>query len=158
MASRIEMEGVSELIAILEQTGEKAKRGVLAQMRKEAKEIQRLAREYAPIDEGNLEESITVEDVEEERDERGRFTKKSVAVFIDFLAAGSNGALAVGEYAYVMHELLLPYGAGGYNLGKNSVAKDGGRGVVGGRFLERAVDDVSKGLMNRLIQVSMSYF
>jgi hypothetical protein len=56
-----------------------------------------------------------------------------------------------------MHENLTPYGP--LNLGKNSRAKQAGQSeMVGGRFLERAADQISDGIMNRLIEVTRQYF
>lgn len=154
----MEIEGADELAILLTQSGGKAVKGVLDQMRKEAAKIQELAQKYAPIDHGNLEDAIKVRTQGGGRDESGRFGRKSISVFIDMNAPAFDGR-TVGEYAYVMHEHLLPFGSGGYNLGKHSQAKQAGQSeIVGGRFLERAADDVSKDMMNRLINVARDYF
>jgi len=151
------LEGADELRALLTQGGERVTKGIVEQMHKEAKAIQKLAQQYAPLDHGNLEKAIKIAALGGGRDGRGRFQRKSFEVFLDMNARGYKGE-AISTYAYRMHELLLPYGAGGFNLGKKSRDKDAGRGIVGGRFLERAVDEVSKGMMNRLIQVAASYY
>jgi hypothetical protein len=151
------LEGADEAMALLYQTGHRVTRGVVGQMRSEAEAIQKLAKKYAPLDHGNLEDAIKVKTLGGGRDELGRFMRKSFEVSIDMNATGHLGE-SISKYAYEMHELLLPYGAGGFNLGKLSRQKDAGRGVVGGRFLERAVSEVSNGTMNRLIQVAASYF
>lgn len=150
-------EGMEEALALLYQTGDRVTRGVVGRMRVEAEAIEKLAREYAPIDHGNLEQAIKIETLGGGRDSRGRFVRKAFEVFIDMSATGHHGE-PISKYAYEMHELLLPYGAGGFNLGPLSRQKDGDRGVVGGRFLERAVDEVSKRMMDRLIHVAASYF
>lgn len=151
------VEGIDEAMAVLYQSGERVTRGLVGKMRHEAEAIQKLAQQYAPLDHGNLEEAIKIETLGGGRDSRGRFVRKAFEVFIDMNARGYKGE-PISQYAYEMHELLLPYGAGGFNLGPQSRQKDGGRGVVGGRFLERAVDEVSKDMMNRLTQVAASYF
>ncbi len=151
------LEGADEAMALLYQTGQRVTRGVVGKMRSEAEAIQKLAQQYAPVDHGNLGEAIEIRTLGGGRDELGRFMRKSFEVFINMNASGHRGE-PISQYAYEMHELLLPYGAGGFNLGKLSQQKDAGRGIVGGRFLERAVDEVSKGIMNRLIQVTASYF
>lgn len=151
------LEGAEQLQILLSQGGERAVKGVVEQMHKEALAIQKLAREYAPVDHGNLEEAIKIGTLGGGRNARGQFQRKSFEVFLDMNATGYKGE-PISTYAYRMHELLLPYGSGGFNLRKRSLEKDAGRGIVGGRFLERAVDEVSKGMMNRLISVAATYF
>jgi hypothetical protein len=151
----IRLEGVDELMTILQQTGEKAQRGVYQQMKKEALEIQRLARLYAPIDHGNLEDAISVEEMEGERDSRGRMGRKSVVVFVDMSQEGYEGE-PIGQYAYIMHEYLAPYGK--FKLGPLSQLKNKGNGKVGGKFLERAINDVSQEMMKRLVDVARTYY
>jgi len=151
----VHLEGVDELMTILRQTGAKAQRGVYEQMKKEAREIQRLARLYAPIDHGNLEDAISVEEIDAERGEGGRFGRKSVAVFVDTTQEGYKGE-PIGQYAYIMHEYLAPYGR--FKLGPLSRQKNSGNGKVGGKYLERAINDVSAEMMKRLVDVARSYY
>lgn len=151
------LEGADALRALLTQGGERATKGVFEQMRKEAESIKKLAQKYAPVDHGNLEDAIKVNVIGGGRNARGQFQRKAFEVFLDMNARGYKGE-SISTYAYRMHELLLPYGAGGFNLGKKSRDKDAGQGIVGGRFLERATAEVSKGIMNRLIQVAATYF
>lgn len=151
------LEGADALRALLTQGGARVTKGVFEQMRKEAESIKNLAQKYAPVDHGNLEDAIKVHVVGGGRNARGQFQRKAFEVFLDMNAKGYKGE-PISTYAYRMHELLLPYGAGGFNLGKKSRDKDGGQGIVGGRFLERATAEVSKGIMNRLIQVAATYF
>jgi hypothetical protein len=151
----MQLEGAEELMVMLRQLGPKATDGIFEQMKAEAKTIQNLARSYAPIDHGNLEDAIKVEVLSGGRDARGRFMRKALSVFIDMEAEGYNGE-PMSQYAYIMHEHLTPYGP--LNLGEKSAAKNAGSGRVGGRFLERAADEVSAGVMNRLIDVAKTYF
>lgn len=144
------LEGEDELMATLRQVGDKAHKGVFQQMKKEAIAIRDRAREYAPIDHGNLEDAITAEEVSGERNESGQFGRKSMSVFVDMSKDGYHGE-PIGQYAYVMHEHF-------YNLGKRSAQKDAGRGVVGRLYLERAAAEVSRDIMNRLIAVSQGFF
>ena len=152
----MEIEGADRLEFLLTQLGEKASAGVVDQMRKEAIAMRDLARKFAPVDHGNLEEAIKVQTLGGERDNAGRFTRKSFSVFVDMNMKGHDGR-PISQYAYLMHEHLTPYGP--YNLGPNSQAKqEGQREMVGGMYLERAAVEVSEGIMNRLIQVAQSYF
>lgn len=152
----IEYGGFDELQANLRQIGPRAERAVTRQMRAETYRIAELAKRFAPIDEGPLEDAIQVMEEGGARDDRGRFTRKSFTVYVDVDQQGSHNAM-IGEYAYRMHEHLTPYGP--LKLGKNSRAKQAGQSeMVGGRYLERAVQEVSDGLMNRLIEVSRKGF
>jgi hypothetical protein len=148
----IEFGGFEELQANIRQIGPRAERAVTRQMRFEAYRMRDLARKFAPIDEGPLEEAIEVKEEGGGRDSRGRFARVSYTVYVDTDAYGSHGAF-VGEYAYIMHEHLAPYGS--YKLGKRSREKQSGQSeMVGGRYLERAAAEVSDGIMNRLIEVT----
>jgi hypothetical protein len=151
----IHIEGIDELFTRLEQTGEKSQKGVFEKMKRRALKMQTLAKEYAPIDKGNLEDAIILEEEGGGRDFRGAFVRKSLILLVDGSHPTDDGR-TVGDYAYEMHEYLTPYGD--YKLGKKSKAKDGGRGVVGGKFLERAIDEVSEGMMEELADVSRSYY
>lgn len=150
----IKVYGVEELMASIEQGGERAARGVVEEMRKIALEIRDKAREYAPIDKGDLEKSIKVRDTGGGRDYFGRFSRKSVEVFVDQEMPSSDGSRhTVADYAYEMHEYLTPYGA--LQLGPKSRAKQAfTNGVVGGGFLERAVEEMQDGMMERLVRRS----
>lgn len=124
------------LAAKLEQRGERAVAGVLGVMREEANKMADLAREFAPIDHGDLESAIEV--VENKDGMNGR---KTITVQVDPNARDDQGKL-VEIYAIEMHEgqsIGENDGSYAYGLGKRSREKDGGRGVVGGKFLERAV-------------------
>lgn len=154
----MQLEGATELAILIRQGGERAKKGVFEQMKKEAVEIQRLARRMAPLDHGPLEESIKVAGLGGGRDESGRFVRRSLTVYIDGDDVGHKGE-PISQYAYIMHEMLVPFGSGGYNLGPKSRAKQRGQSeIVGGRFLERAAAEVSEKLMDRLITVARAYF
>jgi hypothetical protein len=151
----MEVEGVERLQFLLTQIGDKATQGVLGQMKKEAIAMRDLARKFAPIDHGNLEEAIKVQTLGGGRDEMGRFARKSFSVFVDLDMKGHDGR-EIRRYAYLMHEHLTPFGP--YNLGPNSVAKQEGQNeMVGGMYLERAASQISEGLMNRLIQVAQDF-
>ena len=153
----IVIKGTEELKFLLEQAGTTAMAGVLDQMRKEAKAIRDLAREMAPIDHGNLEEAIVTKDEGGGRGAGGRFQRKSIAVMINMeLSVPERPGKTVGDYAWEMHEHLSPFGP--LKLGEYSEAKQQGQQVmVGGKFLERAADQVSKDMMKRLVGVLRMY-
>jgi hypothetical protein len=147
---RCDVEGIE---FILRQVGERAVKGVTAVLRQEAQEIERLARSFAPVDDGYLESAITATRVDSEADSRGRATRSFWRVWVDLEKAApgdeKNPSKVVGDYFVAMHELLMPYGNGPYNLGPKSQAKDGGSGVVGGKFMERAFADREKQIYKR---------
>jgi hypothetical protein len=152
----LEVEGIEELAFLIEQVGEKAKDGVVEQMRKEAFAMRDLARKMAPMDHGNLEEAIKVETTGGGRNSLGQFTRKSFTVYVDMNMPSYDGR-GIARYAYIMHEQLYP--AGPLNLGENSILKQLGQpdAMVGGLYMTRAADQISEGLMNRLIQVAQTY-
>jgi len=152
----ITVEGIDELKYLLQQSGDKAVRGVLNQMRQEAKDIQELAIKMAPLDHGNLEEAIKVRDNAGGRTSLGQFARKTVEVYVDTeMEIPERPGKFISDYAWEMHQHLTPYGF--LRLGKKSQAKQHGQEeIVGGGFLERAVDKVSDRMMDRLIAVAKS--
>lgn len=146
----------ADLEISIKQTGQKVLKHGIDAMRDEANKMADLAREYAPHDEGRLEEAIKVEEIRGEST-KGRFARKELVVYVDGDMQGS-GNMKVGEYAYLMHEGLGPYGDYTYNLGKGSAEKDGGRGIVGGKFLERAAEERKPSLIKRLDAMFRRFF
>jgi len=150
----IEVQGVEELKILLSQGGEKAVRGVLAQMRREAESIKNLAQDMAPLEFGNLEQAIKVREIGGGRGQFGQFERKSLEVYIDGdMPVPERPGKFVGDYAWEAHQHITPYGF--KKLGIWSQAKqDSQSEVVGGGFMERAADKVSERMMNRLIEVA----
>lgn len=159
----VEVDGIEELKFLLRQAGAKGGKSAFRQMKKEAMEIRDLARQMAPVDEGDLESAIVVNEVGGGRDkETGRFMQKAIAIEVDgdqTVGNASTGeARTVGDYAYIMHEYLAPYGR--FKLGKRSRAKQAANpGVmVGGKYLERAVAEREQGLIRRIIEAVRDEF
>jgi hypothetical protein len=135
----VKVSGVEKLLYSLRQIGEQAVKGVSDEIRKGAYDIRDLAREYAPVDEGNLEEAILIEI--NQGDINGRL---QAFVYIDMEKAARKSSTGnVGGYAMRMHE-------GFYKLGPLSRRKDAGRGRVGRKFLQRAVDELGPEIMERV--------
>lgn len=110
----------------LEQTGQKSVRGGADVLREGAKKIADRAREYAPVDEGNLEAAIHA------GEDRGGINRR-VRTYVE-VADQVNG-VRVEDYALEMHESV-------YNLGPKSAEKAAQTGkAVGRKYLERAADD-----------------
>lgn len=123
-----------ELLAVkLNQIGARSSRQILAVMREEADNIVELAKENAPHKDGDLENAI-----EAVEDRGGINNRIQIAIQVDPTAIDSDGK-PVSEYAVIMHEGLAPYGTGAFHLDEGSIAKDGGSGKVGGKFMERAM-------------------
>jgi hypothetical protein len=151
----IEVTGIDTLEYLIQQAGARAQKGVADQMKKEAIAIRDLARKFAPLDHGNLEAAINVSENSGGRNEYGQFMRKSYTVFVDMTHSAPNNK-TVGDYAYIMHEHLAPYGP--YNLGPLSQAKQSRQSeMVGGLYMDRAVDQVMKGMIGRLSDVARSY-
>ncbi|MCY1369006.1 hypothetical protein D9M69_560230 [compost metagenome] len=136
----------------------RAKKRAVRRIYDEANKIAEIAREMAPVDEGYLEKSIKVSpsSLERARDEMGRFVRTDVSVFVDedmMVPTTSGKQKRVGDYAYMVHEWVTPYGM--KNLGPLSQEKQMSTSyVVGGGFLERAadmrVDDLVQGVAEDL--------
>ena len=151
----IEVTGIDTLEYLIQQAGARAQTGVAAQMKKEAEKIRDLARKFAPLDEGNLEDAIEMSENSGGRNQYGQFMRKSYSVFVNMNHPAPRGK-TVGDYAYIMHEHLAPYGP--LNLGEKSRAKQSGQSeMVGGLYMDRAIDQVMKGMMGRLSEVARSY-
>jgi hypothetical protein len=118
---------------------ERTNRAALKAMREGAEKVVDLARKQAPIDEGNLEEAITSE--ESRTGINGR-TVIAVGVNEDVEVMHRPGK-TVGDYATEMHEGLYP--GSKYDLGPRSQDKQRANPdiMVGGKFLERAVDELA---------------
>lgn len=128
------------IAAKLTQIGERAEKHGAEAMSRAAKEIQKRAKDYAPLEHGGLEEAI-----ETSSDRGGINRRRRFYVYVDPDAPeldkdGSPTGRYVGRYLYWIHE-------GDYNLGKRSQAKDAALGGgVGPKFLERASDEVTEKL------------
>lgn len=136
---------------LLRQNGAKAVKGAFEQMSKEGEEIASLAKQMAPIDEGDLERAIRVRIVGGGRAQGGQFARKEVIVEVNTNMRTRDGKQSVGEYAYEIHEHQAPFGTK-YRLGKRSLEKQAANPsvIVGGKYLERAVAEREKGLLGRM--------
>jgi len=130
------------LVGEINQAGERAVKGVSDMMKKEGEQIQELARDYAPYDDGYLEKSIKVQSG---KDENGRV---AVTVYVDGSTPAAGGK-AVGDYALLMHEGLGPYGSGYYKPGEGTMAKIYAGFKAGGKFLERAFKERTRTLVEK---------
>lgn len=140
----IEIIGLENLTITLEQVGQKALKGAIVAMRAQAEKVAEKARDYAPVDEGNLEKAIKVRDTAGGRNALGQFTRKGVEVYVDQdMPVPGRPDKTVGDYAYEVHEHMEPAG-GPMKRGPKSEAKDGGRNLVGGGYMTRAADDAEK--------------
>ena len=132
--------GIEQTAFMLENIVRKTTRKALAAMRSGAKDIRDLAIKQAPVDEGNLEQSITISE-----DDGGINRRKRMYVFVDEdMAVESRPGATVGDYAAEMHE-------GTYNLGPLSQEKqDSQSALVGPKFLERAVDELEDEIVGEI--------
>jgi hypothetical protein len=135
------------LTLTLQQTGHKAVDGVAQVMREGGEEIAELAKDYAPYDasspagRGHLQDAIEVKT--ERTGINGRLV---VTVWVNGNRLG-NGGKRIGEYAFLMHEFLAPYGNPAiFHAGPGTLAKGS---KAGGKFLERAYRDTYKSILQR---------
>jgi hypothetical protein len=137
----VKMTGFTELSATLKQGGETVRRAVRERIKKEGPSIARLARKMAPVETGDLEDAIrSVQSYD--GDHNGRLMAE-----VGVMDYGD-----VGDYAVEMHEGLQPFGDGTYNLGPDSAAKQIGQTeIVGGKFLERALEERSAQFLPEII-------
>jgi hypothetical protein len=145
--------GAIEAEEMLLKIDSNTKRRALGAIIEGAKQIQELAIKMAPIDHGNLEEAIKIEGAEggAARDaETGRFTRKEVTIYVDGdMPIPDRPGKTVGDYAYEIHEHLEPKGP--WQLGERSQEKqDGSDVVVGGGYLERALDALKDKIINEV--------
>lgn len=110
-------------------------------LEKGAQDIQKRAKEYAPIDEGNLEDAIVIVN-------NSTPGKPSFLVEVED-RPGENGGMSTLEYGLLMHEGLYP--GSRYKLGKRSKEKAKATGKrVGGKFMSRAVRDFEKQILAKV--------
>jgi len=113
----------------LRRTEQRTSKKLLRHMRNSAIKIRDLAREFAPVDEGNLEEAIVVAESKEGFMGRARAVE---TVGVDPSKLGEGYAKYGERYDVLMHE-------GVYNLGDASKAKANSNGKkVGAKYLSRA--------------------
>jgi len=143
---------VQEMLLNLDHEGA---RRVVRELYKQALKTRDLARKFAPVDEGNLEEAIKVhpDELGVKRDAFGRFARTEVEVYIDMdMPIDGRDGKTVGDYAYIQHEWLTPYGP--WKLGEKSVRKQNGQSEqVGGGFLERAAQAIEDEIEDALLDI-----
>lgn len=157
----VRVAGIMETEIMLAQVSETTKRRAVKKLHEKAVEIANLARKYAPIDEGNLEKAIKVfpETIGERvRNEAGQFVRQEVFVYVDLdMPVPERPGETVGKYAYTMHEHLTPFGP--LNLGERSAEKQSGqREMVGGKYLERAMNEIGDSVLGEVTLSVMNRF
>lgn len=120
----------------LENLSEATGKSTRAALRQSGTAIRDLARDYAPVEEGNLEQAIQTKE-----DRQGINTRMRVLIGIELDYPAQRGK-TVDAYAMLMHEGLAPYGSGAYQLGEDSQRKRNMGSDVGGKYLERAINDL----------------
>lgn len=137
---------IAGIIGRIENLQQKATRNAADILREERDEIRRLAGEFAPRDDGTLEEfdSFYQEDFKNNR-------RIGYTIELNPHKTDEKGR-KIAVYGRVMHEQLLPHGSGPFHLGEGSERKAesqvslnsragmgaDGSGRVGGKFLLRA--------------------
>lgn len=125
--------GIAETKLALSRIGDRMFDRQLVYLRQVTKDIQDLAQDFAPVDDGFLEKSI---EVEEEKGDRNRIVI-FVGVNPDLLGEGYSRYGA--RYDEIVHEFMdTPTNQMGFiKRGEKTLAKSPD---AGGKFLERAFD------------------
>lgn len=128
----LRVRGVEAAISSLQTTHKRMTADALQAMHEGALEIEQRAREYAPVDTGNLENAITTSEV------ISTLGKSEIKVFV-----ADEGD--VSKYVLQMHE-------GSYKLGPLSAAKAKATGKqVGPKFLSRAANELFPAIKQRIL-------
>lgn len=118
------------------QIGEKALANGARSLRRIAERVERLAKEYAPLDDGDLQNAI---ETLKGKDEHMRVTY-IVRVNPDVVASmdgEGNAKKHVADYALLMERGMRPQGSG-YNPGPGTLQKRDAGMDAGGKFMARA--------------------
>lgn len=113
-------------------------------MRAGAKEVLEASRQMAPIDDGELEAAHELQVVRLNKDD----------ITIEITVGGVVNDVNVDNYAWIQHERLEPFGD--LRLGPRSRQKDMSNPPnrrVGGKFLERAIEEIEPEIVAALAKV-----
>lgn len=134
---RVSIQGLEETLARLARIGKQTSDAELARLRRGAREMERLAKMYAPVDEGYLEEAIVTKETRVETLNR----RYEILVGVDPDRLGPGYTDYGYRYDIAMHEGFV--NGEPYQLGPKSLAKQAALGVrVGPKYLKRAFDEV----------------
>jgi len=151
----VKVEGIISAENMLLRLDSTAKKRVVSVLIKRALEIRNMARKMAPIDDGDLEKAIKTRGTDggRERSDTGQFLKTRIEVYIDGdVPVEDRPGKTVGDYAYTIHEHVAP--AGFMKLGPKSELKQATQSVVvGGAFMDRAVEEVMGAVDTELVDI-----
>jgi hypothetical protein len=122
-------------IVMLQQTGERTVKHVSEVLVEGGELIAETAKTMAPVEHGDLRESI-----ESTVTRSGTGGRIEVTVDINPNATDERGEPTI-VYGAIMHEALAPYGSGAFNLGKLSAELAASGAPIGGKFMARALKE-----------------
>lgn len=152
-------DGWGLLYGVLDRLPGETTKAARRQLKKEAELVEGIAKKMAPVDFGDLEHAIGMEQVFMNRDAKGRFTQSQFVIGVDanyVCKDPSDGQKKrVGDYVVPIHE-YLPWGTATkvprwdgvlWGLGPKSLAKQAQVAPyeVGGGFMWRAFEEVNGG-------------
>lgn len=148
--SSVKLLGLDSLLVGLQRTEDRTHARLRRAVERGAKRIGDRAREYAPVDQHDLENAIR-DDVRV-RDARNRLV---MVVGVDYSRLGPGYSVSGFDYAVEMHE-NYPYPIGGIpdlpHL-QGSYQKQASGKRVGGQFLARALDEEMEGIQAEMRQI-----
>ena len=139
---KIKVEGVGQVKAMLRNVAQKSFPHAARTMRTGADKIVVLSKLQCPHDDGELEDSIH----QEVMDDGNR------RLAIDIVAGGTVRGIDVDQYAVIIHENYE--GQLKHGPGKNTLAKMAANPgvVIGSKFIQRAVDASEEPLVKKMIE------
>jgi hypothetical protein len=136
---------VERMTAEMRNIAQRANSNAARTLKRASIRVRDLARSNAPRDTGSLEQSL-------EYGVKKEGARNVYLVYVKGQARHKGGRKLVGEYASIMEEQLTPYGK--YKLGGRSRTKADSGKAVGGKFLERAVEKVSKDITDEMMEAA----
>jgi hypothetical protein len=161
---RLDGEIVAERVKVaIENHFEGAVKGINQVMREGAKEIELLAKDYAPYAPpelgGSEDPRRHLQEAIETKEEPKPGRRIALTVFVNGRRGGrvlGNGrVVSIGTYAWLMHEGLSPFGSGAYSAREGTLSKSP---QAGGKFLERAYRDQRRMIINNAAEAARRAF
>jgi hypothetical protein len=148
----IKVKGISSTMFALKRTGDRVHKGQLEYLDRASDRILKRAKEYAPVDEGHLEDALVKERIVDPTNNR----RITIFVGVDPNDLGKGFTKYGHRYDEYVHEHLSPFGSGGFNgvtfsAGPGTLAKGPS---AGGLFLQRAFEDFEDEIVDTMESIA----
>lgn len=144
--------GISDTMFALKRTGDRVYKGQLEYLDRVSERILKRAKEYAPVDEGNLEDALVKERIVDPSNNR----RVTIFIGVDPSELGKGFTKYGHRYDEYVHEHLAPFGTGSLNgatfsAGAGTLAKGP---KAGGLFLQRAFEDFEDEIIETMAKIA----